>query len=339
MRYILTSLDGLTIFNGLTALDEKIVADACAESIISENRKYRYGKLTSELGRIIAISDNEDFIRSSQKFKNTARCILNSLQYINQIASEQRDKNNRNTARLVHNLTTLNAHNIQEVYSLVPQEEISGRMRGHVEYVKAKIMGAPDEAAKTILRIAKNNASMKAEFSVFKKLFVDQPDLRPAYHVVHKVLMNILSLFFPDFTDKEVYVELSPSELRAYFDYESMHVALYHLIDNAAKYTRPSSRLYIEISSDSSAISISFKMRSVKILPSEYSRIYEEGFSGSLPERIGKSGGGIGMGLIKKIVESNNGGIQHRIFSETVETVIGIDYQDNEFVFSLPARK
>lgn len=339
MRYWLKLNDGTTIFKNLTVTDEKMLDSVLVESVLSASRKQRIGKISSAGAQILATSSDPDCIKSSQKFKNTARTILGSIKYIQEIMAAQRDSNNRNTARLIHNLTTLNAHSIQEVYSLIPQEEISGRINDHLKYVVNKINADPIEASRVILRIAKNNAAMKTEFSVFKKLFIAEPHLRPTHHKMHKVLMNIFYLFYPDFTDKNVSVSIEPSEAMAFFDYESIHVALYHLIDNASKYTLPNSKLTIQILQDRKYTSLIFKMRSTKIAPEESGRIYDEGFSGSTPKIIGKSGDGIGMSLVKRIMESNHGLVSHRSLPNTREISFGIDYDINEFTLQLPNSK
>jgi signal transduction histidine kinase len=339
MRYELTSNDGKKIASTLIANDQLLLPNISAESQILRNGKIRAGCITNSNGRIYAFSNDSDYIKSSQKFKNTAKCILESIKYIDEIAAEQREINNKNTTRLIHNLTSLNAHNIQEIYSLIPQEEISGRMDDHIEYAKKIIERSPYEASKVFLKIAKNNAAMKTEFSVFKKLFNARPELRPSIHTVHKVLMNVLYLFFPDFTDKTVEVIVNKSEASAFFDYESMHVALYHMIDNAAKYTKPNSKLNISITAEIHTMTIVFRMCSIKILKIEQDKIFDEGFSGSIPLRIGKSGHGVGMSLVKRIIESNHGTIIACALDGTEEQHFGIEYQVNEFTMHLPSKK
>lgn len=338
MRYLLTSADGKTVANTLIDSDKEHL-DVSSESTITTNGRHRIGRIATATGTIFAIADEPDFLKSSQKFKNTARCIAASVNYINDIVADHKDANNKNTSRLIHNLTSLNAHNIQEIYSLIPQEEISGRMNGHVRFVRDKIRNHSTEAANVLLRIAKNNAAMKTEFSVFKKLFVAQPDLRPSFHMMHKVLMNVLYLFFPDFTDKGIELDVDRSDAVAYFDYESIHVALYHLIDNAAKYSKPDSKLHISIAISGQMLALSFKMRSTKVLTEEHNQIYDEGFSGSLPTKLGKAGDGIGMSLVKRVVESNRGTIAFRSLPGSCETVSGIDYEINEFIVQLPTSK
>lgn len=339
MRYELTSSDGKKIASTLIASDHVFLSTISAESQIFRDGKMRAGCITNSNGKIYAFSNDSDYIKSSQKFKNTAKCILESIKYIDEIAAEQREINNKNTTRLIHNLTSLNAHNIQEIYSLIPQEEISGRMSDHIEFAKKIVEKNPSDTAKVLLKLAKNNAAMKTEFSVFKKLFNARPELRPSIHTVHKVLMNVLYLFFPDFTDKAVEVIVNQSAASAFFDYESMHVALYHMIDNAAKYTKPSSKLNISITAGPQTMTMVFRMCSIKILKIEQDKIFDEGFSGSIPARIGKSGHGVGMSLVKRIIESNNGAITVSTLDGTEEQHFGIEYQVNEFTMHLPLKK
>ena len=155
MRYQLQSIDGKKIASTLIAGDAAWIPQIINESQLIANGKMRVGSFQNTDGRLFAFSNNPDYLKSSQSFKRTARCILESTNYINEIAAEQREINNRNTTRLIHNLTSLNAHNIQEIYSLIPQEEISGRTRGHIDFVKEKILAYPKEAAQVFLRLAK----------------------------------------------------------------------------------------------------------------------------------------------------------------------------------------
>jgi len=339
MRYKLVAIDGRKITNTLDLADSILLETIKNESVLVLNNKARAGRLSSERGTIYAISDHPDNIRSSQKFKTTARTILDSVDYINETINDQIEANNRNTKRLIHNLTSLNAHNIQEIYALLSQDELSGKMKGHIDYARNVIESNALEAAKTLLRLAKNNASMKTEISVFNKLFIATPDLRPYSHVMHKVLMNVLYLFFPDFTDKSVDVIVQQSEASAYFDYESIHVALYHIIDNAAKYTIPNTKLFINILEEGSYIFITFQMCSTKILENELAKIYDEGFSGSIASLTGKAGSGIGMSLVKRIIESNNGSIYLEPLEGSEGKNFGIDFQTNKFILKLPCQR
>lgn len=313
------------------------------ESIESQSKKLdsttRAGKLSSDIGTVFGFTNDKDHISSSQLFKVNLSSTLNSIPHIKNISEEIKKEQNKNTSRLIHNLTSLNAHNIQEIYSLISQESMSNTKEAHIKYVENVIKEDPREAAITILRIAKNNAAMKTEFSVFKKLFTTNPSLSKKNHNTHKVLMNVFYLFFPDFTDKDVKVIVGDEHIRtAYFDYESIHVALYHLIENTTKYIKPKTQLNIIIAETEKNVEIKFDMISVQIKESERKTIFEEGISGDLSIKLGKSGEGIGLSRVKKIIELNSGEIEVLPFPETLDDSSGFPYQRNIFTMKLPKK-
>ena len=105
-----------------------------------------------------------------------------------------------------------------------------------VQYLERQIKNSPQDVAKALLAILKYQTAQKAEFSAFNKLNGDVGQIKREVHKVHKVLMNVFYLFFNDFTDKSVMVNIGASEVSALFDYDSIHVCAYHLVENAAKY-------------------------------------------------------------------------------------------------------
>jgi len=340
IRYKIINRDGKTIFCNLSPGEVSELISASYISNKTADGKYRHGKISTQGGQVLAISSNIEHIKSSKKFKKTIEVIANSIDFLNEIIQKSNESTNKNTNRLLHNLTSLNAHNIQEIYSLIPQDEVSKKMGGEIAYVESIINENPKETAKLLLKIAKNNAAMKAEFSVFKKLFDSNPTLQKREHNVHKVLMNVFYLFFPDFTDKEVEVIVGSDKTKyiGLFDYESFHVALYHLIENAAKYIKPKTRFKVEIKNVNTRCEISFDMISLEIKPNEKEYIFEEGVSGDLAKQTGKAGDGIGMNRAKKILELNSGEISLLSFPDTIQIHMGIRYQRNIFTIMIPKK-
>lgn len=92
------------------------------------------------------------------------------------------------------------------------------------------------ETARTFLRLAKLTISTKAEFSVYEKLMKDDPPLSLGIHTIRDVVMIVLYMFFGDFTRKDIYVDVANSFEMARFDFESIQVAFYHIIENGVKY-------------------------------------------------------------------------------------------------------
>jgi len=341
IRYRIIDPNQNIIFCNLHLKEKDKIKNIDSKSRKIDGANLRAGKVSNQHGTVVAFSSHKDYMKSSAKFSTALDVILNSTEMINEVVEQAKVSINKSTSRLIHNLTSLNAHNIQEIYSLIPQENVSQKIKGQISFVESIVKKDPKETALLLLRVAKNNAAMKAEFSVFRKLFDSNPDLQIREHNVHKVLMNIFYLFFPDFTDKDVRVQVGDNrnQCLAYFDYESFHVAIYHVIENAAKYIKPKTNLSVGIENVGGFVEIIMDMISLEIKENETDRIFEEGVSGELAGRIGKSGDGIGMSRAKKILELNSGSVSVKPQSGTIEECMGIKYQRNVFTIKLPKRE
>lgn len=345
IRYRFLNKEGRILFCNLKADEIVYIEQINKRSMLIGEIKpaLRGGLITNTHGTVYAISADQNYIESSKKFTASLESLANTLEIFQAISKEHQDKVNINTSRLLHNLTTLNAHNIQEIYSLVPQDALSkntAAQQQQIEIVEKIVRNDSKETAFTLLRIAKNNAAMKTEFSVFKKLFDSDPHLEKKSHNVHKVLMNILYLFFPDFTDKHVLVKIQcPENTMAFFDYESVHVALYCVIENAVKYVEPHTELIIDISSANQFVTMLFQMVSLRIYESEKTSIFNEHYPGELAEKTAKSGSGLGMPRAKNILEINGARISVEIDASTLHDYYGLPYQNNTFKIELNIKK
>jgi len=151
-------------------------------------------------------------------------------------------------------------------------------------------------------------------------------------------VLNVLHVFFPDFTDKEVEVFVESFDEKINFDYESITVVLMHLIDNATKYICPKTNLYIKFKDSESEIKVFFEMISLKVIESEKDHLFEEGFSGKMSKSLGLAGKGIGLFLVKQLLKINSGNvvIQTNLDSKKAIKQMGVDFEANCFILSLP---
>jgi K+-sensing histidine kinase KdpD len=196
----------------------------------------------------------------------------------------------------------LNAQNIQEVFNIIPEEELRKSIR-QKELIKRKVHEKINQVPLTFLRIIKNNAAIRNEFSVFKMLQEARPRIEKQKHEIRRALSNILYRFTQEFEDIGVGVQLSESNIKLYFDYSVFEVVIQHLMDNASKYVLPhNSELIINFRDSDGSFVISFDMMSMEILPEEVEKIHQEGFSGYFPKKSGKNGKGIGLGVIHRLL-------------------------------------
>lgn len=335
---IITGYSGKVLY---TNLDKKCLS--CVESCLSVSEivelcpffkeKRRRGKIEDGLSSIYACSSDNDLIKSSRLFKEKINVYNDVLEELVILKEEIKDDVNQETKRLIHNLTSLNAHSIQELYNLVPQELLTKNFNDQYNTIRDIIFNNLDEATHTFLRIAKNNASVKTEFSVFNKLYETQPILNLKKHNARKVVFNLLYIFFQDFLDIGIYVNVSENYDSLIFDYESIHVALYHLFENATKYAKPNEEILIYFSRNFNYFDISIRMTSIEITDDDYLNLFDEKYSGVYAKQLNRAGSGIGLNRVKRILELNNALLViNRNVSPDLNVIYNkIPYQRNEF--------
>ncbi len=338
-HYSIISSSGETIAINLTT-ECKTCYSKCnsAGQLINECPKYggqrRQGKLTNSRGTI--------FLCDQTKTTKLFRDKLEGLSYAYhdlvipkvKIETETKLVEQQRVNRLVHNLTSINAHNIQELYDLVPQDILSTNYQKQLDYIQKEIKRDPKKAALMFIRIAKHNIHMKSEFSIYKKLDRNDAVLDFSGHPIKKVILNILHTFFVDFTNNDIYVHVAEYNGRVRIDYESIQVALYHLIENASKYTMPNSNINITFTENGKDVNVSFKMKSLHIDSDEKEKIFIEGYSGKAAFNCNLNGDGIGMWQINQMVKLNNGTVTVNCGQEVMK-FNGIPYSDNEIILTL----
>jgi hypothetical protein len=238
--------------------------------------------------------------------------------------------------RLIHNLTSLNAHNIQEIDDFIPQELLTTNYQKLLVYIQAEIKKDSKNAALMFLRIAKHNIHMKTEFSIYKKLDRLDATFEFSLNPIRKVILNVLHTFFADFTNKNIYVYVSEFNGRVKIDYESIQVALYHLIENASKYTMTDTRIEIDFVDKNQEVDVTFKMKSLYIDNEEIEKIFIEGYSGKVAKECKLNGDGIGMWQINRMMKLNNGAVK---FNNGQEIEVVKDKKFAENIITLTFKK
>ncbi|EJL7008121.1 ATP-binding protein [Vibrio cholerae] len=313
LHYKIYDNQGKVIINKLpdkySYLIESTIESPSSKKDVLFGSNVRYVKINDGRYTFFALTTKAQYIKSSRKFNTEVQLILDCIDDAIKFRYDFIKDTQDNTNRLIHNLVTLNAHNMQEVYSIIPQEVLADKRNKQwkmiiTEYVKEDL----SEAALSLVRIAKNSLKMKTEVSVYNSLRNGKVSLEKKNHHIHRVLMNLFYVFFPDFTDKEVLVDVERTNLQSVFDYETVTVALYYILDNAVKYIKPNSELKVSIDKEkfSSKIMITFEMISIKVDESELEKIFEEGVSGLHAVSCGKAGQGIGMSRARELLKLND---------------------------------
>jgi signal transduction histidine kinase len=99
----------------------------------------------------------------------------------------------------------------------------------------------------------------------------------------------------------EIMVDADAFRLRQVFD---------NLLTNAVKYSRADDRVSITAHEDTTAVRVAIADTGIGIDGSELPRIFEPYYRAQSARESGVMGNGIGMGVVKEIVEEHGGAIE-----------------------------
>jgi len=336
MKYRLTN-DGDVIADSLTDKCTSCINNASETNATLATKcpllggTRRRGLIKSEESEIFLCSPEKDDVNSKRNFRAKANAFLSVSAHLEKSRDQISTELNKRTRRLIHNLTTINAQSIQELYNFIPQDVLTKNIDYQLKNIQKALKSEFHEASKLFLRITKNNLRMKTEFSVFKTMYEQKSPPTFRKHAVQKVVLNVLHTFFSDFTDHDVRVKVQDFPRQVDLDYETFSVAIFHIIENAAKYIMPNSTLSISFSPQKSDIHITFEMLSLPVRDDEVANLCTEGFSGELAHKLQLAGDGIGMFRTKRLLRLNNGDIifENNIKPRENTNKSGFDYEWN----------
>jgi|GEM_PF-3234796 len=338
--YHLVSGEGAIIFSNLVPkshyynLYRKCKSEN--ELINIDGKNYRHGKIVDNDLYFYFLTDEK--IKSSRLFKEFRYVYLETLKQFFNYRKDVIQQSTKQANRILHNIVSYNAHTLQAVYSLIPQDQFTRLKTKHLKEIQEVIVNKPEKAAITLLTILKNNNLMKAELSVFNKLYEENPDMIYLDHPIHKIVKLVINTYWFDFLKKEVHINITSCTKLVHIDYESFLASFVHIIENALKYTLPRTQFDIIFTIKNEFVILTLDMISLKMTQYDFDNIYEEGYSGELPKSLNKDGKGIGMYMVKRLLELSNIEltIKNNVNPSNAIVEKGISYENNQFIFTMP---
>lgn len=95
-----------------------------------------------------------------------------------------------------------------------------------------------------------------------------------------------------------------------YGDYALLVTALRNLVDNAVRYSRPSSRVTVAVSAESEKVSIAVIDAGAGIAKEAQERVFERFYRGDAARSRETGGSGLGLSIVKHIVKDHGGNIE-----------------------------
>lgn len=274
------------------------------------NEERRQGVLTTGTIQTFLCDRTKTTKLFRDKLQGLSYCVPELQNVGEQLARKSKEEERRRVNGLLHNLVNINARSIQEMFLYEQNLSAIRTARDIVDRFRDQLTSDPTQGAKLLLRVMKNNLLMKSEFSAFEKLENSGGFVSKSTHDVRKVLLNVLHAFLDDFSTKGIYVEVQQADIRIAIDYDSVQVALVNVIENAAKYSKPDSRIVVAFTQEASGVQIEFEMISLHIQKGELTKLYDEGYSGIASLEHEKSGKGLGMWMAQRMLKLNNAVIE-----------------------------
>lgn len=141
-------------------------------------------------------------------------------------------------------------------------------------------------------------------------------------------IIHILLTFEQKIEEKNIEIRglEDATTLYAYADPDMIYQVVYNLFDNAVKFTNENGYIQISVKELNDNIEISIKNSGEGINPTELSRIFERFYKVDKSRSLDSKGVGLGLYIVKMMVEMNGGRIYARSDSQS----------EAEFIFNLP---
>ena len=126
-----------------------------------------------------------------------------------------------------------------------------------------------------------------------------------------KFISDVTRDLLPAVTDKgiELSVDLPEGPARTFIDADRMRQVIHNLIENAIRYTNPGGRIHVRLSSSPGEVRIEVSDTGIGIPEQHLPFIFERFFRTDRARHAHPGGSGLGLSIVKWIVEAHKGGV------------------------------
>ncbi len=125
-----------------------------------------------------------------------------------------------------------------------------------------------------------------------------------------KIVHNSIDIMMPFAIQKDVEISLNaPEKVLKHVDPEEMEIVFNNLINNAIKYNRQGGKVDIDISDHDGHVIVKFSDTGIGISKEDQSELFKDFVRIKNPKTKNISGSGLGLSIIKKIIDLNKGEI------------------------------
>ena len=129
-------------------------------------------------------------------------------------------------------------------------------------------------------------------------------------HEIVKIITEVTDFLTPQTEAKGIKFAFGlPKELKVYMDKSLIERVFINLINNAIKFTGPGGEIKISCKEDVNQVIISVADTGCGIKKDHLEKVFQEFFTVASPVNQGAKGSGLGLSLVKKIIDTHKGKI------------------------------
>jgi signal transduction histidine kinase len=252
------------------------------------------------------LEDLEERSRELSKGKEELEVLNENLQRFNRDL-ERANKDLRSLDEVKSNLLSNVSHELRTPLVAI---------KGYTELIHREKLGPITEKQKAGLEISLKSLARLIDLINnlldFSRIEIGKLQLEVTEFSVKELLPEILGIIVPRATERDITVEamVAGDDVRYQGDRNKIAQVLTNLLTNAVKFNKDGGRVILSVASGDNEIVIRVEDTGIGIQPEHVGRIFERFFQvdSSMTRRQG--GTGIGLSIVKSLVELHGGSIQ-----------------------------
>lgn len=285
-------------------LDNEICERCLAEDIRGKCQKSRYAIRSNKNDSEFIFCFDKNVV--SKQAKHISKITIEAFPTITKAAKERNRDLNKIQTIAYHNAKKMNASIGMKIDKFIPIEEYS-REENKINVIKSVIQSSPELVAREILGVRKTVEQIEAEYNLIEVLDLSEPFSESDLTLIraHKLLVLGYYFYQEEFRKKRIFVKISETDLAIQVDYGVAKSAIGQIFNNALKYCKPETTLYVNVNDVNNYIELQFQMTSLYFGEAEGSKFTELGIRGVQASDI--AGEGVGLYAVYHFMRMHNG--------------------------------
>lgn len=280
-----------------------------------------------------------DHVRTKKQAKQLIKLTIDAYQRSANIRADTASIANNVIELAIHNTRNLNAEINNKLLSLVDERKLMDAADKMV-FIENAVRNSPGRFAREILNILKSTTQIMHEYNVVDFLNANIA-LKPAdfgRHRAHTLYVMSFYLYEQEFKKNGILVQAENSWDEIWVHWTTARTAVAQLFDNCLKYCSPKEPMSVKFrkreANGHQFLDMVFEMTSVYFTNREAPGLLSPGVRGSYSDKVRGRGKGLGLGIIQRMMELNNGSFHFKSDEQTHFVEEGVPYSHNEFVLS-----